>query len=564
MPTCNSAAAAAAVSVSNDSACTKYPGGVCSEYIDYPVYLGSKSFADIEHQLAILPNFTLWYSKIVPGCTDAFNRYHCSLAYPKCETDSSNTPTIYLACKSTCEKTVDSCTNVLMTSGAMHLLPNCTSEMPVPGTPLQPDETCNIIEPLVSGAAAGFNISAIPLDFLSVECPAPFTLDLAPEKHRGIEYINYCQYGCCIPCPSQDLFYKKNWTRTAFLATDIMRFISAIASFVILISYLVLPDKRRHPSLLILNLSLAIFLFSMTVFFSIGDQHGLQCADDITPSDQKNNYKCAAQGAILIFSSFATTCWAAALIVNLHLHTVWNSSFFTNRYILLNVICWGIPTVIMCTALGIKSVKFEFANLCLVSIEHIFALFFYPMAVIICPSFLLHIATFFYIAKIAIREGLESDMSQSLSNGDPTGMRPAKAKRHKHVITAVKIQWRALILAIAACGTVVFYWLFYMTQISNLLNFSKNVTVASKWLTCMLESAGDHQNECTSIVSPYLPTFGLMVTAESLVSLVGIWLFIIFGKRSLWREWNDMIFELRIRFSSRGRSEKNGEQFFAL
>ncbi|KAI9025807.1 hypothetical protein CLU79DRAFT_743176 [Phycomyces nitens] len=555
---------AAAVSVPTDSVCTKYPGGFCSAYIDYPVYLGNKSFTDIERQINILPNVTTAYGQIVPGCTDAYNRYRCSLAYPKCETDSSNTPTIYLACNSVCEMVVDSCTNVFLTSGAMYLMPNCTSDMPLPGTPLQPDETCNMISPLVTGSAAALNISAIPFDYISVACPPPFTLDLNAEEHKGSSLKTYCKFGCCIPCPSQDLFYKKNWTRSAFLATDIIRFISAIASFVILLSYLVLPDKRRHPSLLILNLSLAIFLFSMTVFFSIGDQHGLQCANNTTTSNQTNNYRCAAQGGILIFASFATTCWAAALIVNLHLHTVWNSSFFTNRYILLNAICWGIPTAIMCIALGLKSVKFEFANLCLVSIEHIFAIFFYPMAVIICPSFLLHIATFFYIAKIAIREGLESDMSQSLSNGDSAGMRPAKAKRHKHVITAVKIQWRALILAIAACGTVVFYWLFYMTQIPNLLNFSNNFEIALEWLTCMLESAGDHQNECVAIVRPYLPTFGLMVTAELLVSLVGIWLFAIFGKRSLWREWNDLIFEMRIRISSRGRSEKNGEQFFAL
>ncbi|KAF7723345.1 hypothetical protein EC973_002093 [Apophysomyces ossiformis] len=361
-----------------------------------------------------------------------------------------------------------------------------------------------------------------------------------------------------------DAFYNEGWTVHAFLATDIVRFISAITSFIILLSYLVLPDKRRHPSLLILNMAIAIFLFSMTVFFSIGNPNKLQCSGPINPSTQDNNVLCAVQGAILIFSSLATCCWSAALIVNLHCHTVWNSNFFTHRYVALNIICWGIPTAFMATALGLHAVRFEFANLCLVSVSRIFELFFYPMAVIICPAFLLHISTFFYIARIAIKEGLETDMSQSLSTGSHTG-RSQAARRHRHVITAVKIQWRALLLAIVSCGTVVFYWIFYFTQIHKMQRIGTDPTITTHWLECMLTADNNHnQNSCVHVVSPHLPPFGLMITAEALVSLCGFWVFLIFGKRSLWREWNDLIYDIRVTLGARGRVEKNGEQFFAL
>ncbi|SAM06168.1 hypothetical protein [Absidia glauca] len=165
---------------------------------------------------------------------------------------------------------------------------------------------------------------------------------------------------------------------------------------------------------------------------------------------------CAAQGAILMFSSLATVLWCCALIVNLHLHTVWSSNFFTNRYFLLHLLCWGIPAAFMATALGMKKIQYEFANLCLVSLESIFNLFFYPMAAIVIPSFVLHMCTFMYIAKIAVREGIESDMSQSASNHSMG--RKQRAVRHKHVIQAVHIQWRALLLAVIACLTVLFYW----------------------------------------------------------------------------------------------------------
>lgn len=195
----------------------------------------------------------------------------------------------------------------------------------------------------------------------------------------------------------------------------------------------------------------------MVVFFSIGNPKGLQCASNqISQAGIGNNALCAAQGAILIFGSFGTCLWCAALILNLHVHTVWNSNFFTNKYVYLNVICWGIPTTIMAIAIGLHAIKFEFANLCLVSMDYIFPMFFYPLAAIVIPSFLIHMGTFFYIAKIAVREGVESDMTQSLSTNTMTDRPPGVSR--KHVIVAVKIQWRALLLAIVATVTVLFYW----------------------------------------------------------------------------------------------------------
>lgn len=124
----------------------------------------------------------------------------------------------------------------------------------------------------------------------------------------------------------------------------------------------------------------------------------------------------------------------------------------------------------MGVALGFHAVKFEFANLCLVSLDYIFALFFYPMAAIICPSFLLHICTFFYIAKISLQESIESEMSQSLSTGSSSAAmvrNQVAARKHKHVVTAVKIQWRALLLAVVAIVTVVFYWVSYSCPIQK-------------------------------------------------------------------------------------------------
>lgn len=102
-----------------------------------------------------------------------------------------------------------------------------------------------------------------------------------------------------------------------------------------------------------------------------------------------------------------------------------------------------------------------------------------------------------------------------------------------------------------------------MTQMSRMTDLQNNPRVTLGWIQCML-TPGKTQNMCASVISPHLPPFSLIIVAEVLVSTIGIWLFIMFGKRSLWREWNDLIYDMRIKLSGRAGAEKHGEQFFAL
>ncbi|ORZ25447.1 hypothetical protein BCR42DRAFT_8198 [Absidia repens] len=499
--------------------------------------------------------------EIDPSCVDTYYRYACSSTYPLCSTGGGQT-TLLAGCLSTCQDVKRACGLLFTLTNQTQLLPDCTATSPITKAPLQSDDSCNLIPPTVDNQHSGLNISALPADTVLATCPAPFIVDpIAQKDPKKSSNPISCRFGCCVPCPYQNFVYNQGWPEHAFFATDIVRSVSAVAVFFIMFSYFVLPDKRRHPSLLILNFSVAVFLFSFVAFFSVGDPKRLQCADEVNASTQDTNTLCAAQGAILMFSSLATVLWCCALIINLHLHTVWSSNFFTNRYFLLHLFCWGVPAAFMATALGMKQIQYEFANLCLVSLDQIFNLFFYPMAAIVCPSFVLHICTFLYIARIAVREGIESDMSQSASNASMG--RAQRAVRHKHVIQAVHIQWRALLLAIIACVTVLFYWIFYFTQIRRVSDLKDDTTILDNWLQCMI-TPGNTQNSCVSIVSGHLPPFGLMVAAEALVSVIGIWVFLIFAKRSIFIEWNDLIYNIRVYLGGRGRAEKHGEQFFQL
>lgn len=54
--------------------------------------------------------------------------------------------------------------------------------------------------------AGQLNISAIPAGFVMQNCPAPFLKDpLAETGSTATVDEKHCRYGCCIPCPAQNL-----------------------------------------------------------------------------------------------------------------------------------------------------------------------------------------------------------------------------------------------------------------------------------------------------------------------------------------------------------------------
>ncbi|KAI7851009.1 hypothetical protein BDC45DRAFT_516946 [Circinella umbellata] len=379
----------------------------------------------------------------------------------------------------------------------------------------------------------------------------------------------HCKFGCCIPCPAQNYFFKEGYPEKGFLATDIIRIVSAVLSFFVFISYLVLPDKKRHPTIIILFISGCLLVFNAVAFFSISDPKKLQCASDgIRQSTQDNNVLCAVQGALLLFSSMGSTMWCTVMILNLHLHTVWNNNFLMDKYIILNVICWGAAGIIMGVSLGLHAIKFEFANLCLLEVDLIMKIFFYPMAAIVLPAFIVHFGTFIYIGRVAMRSGMEADMAQSLSASGGTGSTNSQQtkshiRRHRHAVAAVKIQWRPLMLASLMVISVVFYWLFYMIQINKMMGLKREPTAMYEWIGCML-NPDTHQNDCSHILKDYLPPFPLMITAEVLVSVLGISLFLNFVKRSLLQEWNDLIYNIRVNIGRGRHVQKDGDQFYVL
>lgn len=345
----------------------------------------------------------------------------------------------------------------------------------------------------------------------------------------------YCISKCCIPCPIQNYFYKDKNIEHNFYIINILRNISSILSLIILIIYIykiinnnkVIKNNKnnnielkkiilkKNINIIIICLSFSIFLFSGVSFFAFNNPKIIQCKDIITSSDQNNNLLCSIQGSILVFSSFSVVIWIFILILNFHLYNVWNSNYIITNYYFSNIFIWGIPVLITFIVLSTNNISYEFSNLCLVSIENIFNMFFYPLGSIVFLSFLILIISIFYIIYKCVYTYTDFHIYNKRDNYE---YQMKKLELDK-MLEVFKYHWRYIIIGIISVFTFSFYWLFYYKEINNFKNIFEDLLICLK---------NNDINKCIINTKEKMPPYNLMITSETLVSIVGIWLFFIF------------------------------------
>lgn len=102
---------------------------------------------------------------------------------------------------------------------------------------------------------AGLHLAAVPPGFVLAECPSPFIRD--PKAKNGTtdtENAVFCRFGCCMPCPAQDLVNQLYYMKTRL---PVISFYFACISFLmkdglnmasLQLTLFVLYQQLRHSS----------------------------------------------------------------------------------------------------------------------------------------------------------------------------------------------------------------------------------------------------------------------------------------------------------------------------
>ncbi|RIA85834.1 hypothetical protein C1645_879044 [Glomus cerebriforme] len=377
-----------------------------------------------------------------------------------------------------------------------------------------------------------------PLSSISNNGECPFPLISLNSAGLSKTKTSLCSNDCCLPCPIANNFYKKNQIDLIFNVLSVIRIISFICVLIMVISYIVLPNKREHPAITVLCFNISLLIFTGVTFFYVGNIKRVQCADLITQATIGNNTLCGVQGIIVVFSTFLLILWCFLLILHLHFQIVWRSNIIQKYHLISQILVIVIALTFTILPSAMKKFSFEFGAVCLVSSDYMNILFWYPLAFFAIPGFLIHFYTFIFIAKSECMMSQDYEDDSTLVNS-----KSSMNVTRQEIVRAIRIQWRALMLALVLLVTFTIYWSFVVSEVYKLKpeNFNPPKPWFLAWLNCIYENGIKNvnaQNICSSYAIDHIPNIAYLIIAETLTSILGLSIFIIFGTSiDLWSEW---------------------------
>ena len=270
-------------------------------------------------------------------------------------------------------------------------------------------------------------------------CPIPLVpkpLSFNPPTHSGKDApLYYCieKLECCLPCPAFSSFYPSNSFNLLIKGLTPLRIITTLLSLYIVISYSILPQRRQYPRILVLFLGLCVFFWQFASFMAgvLGDSRKLLCAyggptlasslaqlpsrpsypgvgsifgsnstssigaglGSVVVATQETNLGCTIQGSVLLYFTMSILLWTFAIMLNLHLQIVWDSTVLKSYQIALHAFCWGIPIIFVSAAINENAIRYTHMSFCFLSPLYGAVLFFYPATGIIVLCVAVHLCT---------------------------------------------------------------------------------------------------------------------------------------------------------------------------
>ncbi|KAJ1549970.1 hypothetical protein HK096_009425, partial [Nowakowskiella sp. JEL0078] len=255
------------VTPSSAQTCSSYPNtvnqsnpvsGICKGIISYNIYIPENaSISLLESSLSNLTALAALKSTY-PECTNAYAAWACSVTFPLCASSNFTVPAFELPCKSLCENARSACTAPFTALSKQALLPDCSVIQRFKTA----YPTADCIDPTIVGnwtysTSSSTNTNTNSSSSLSENCPYPFVTASTDDFAKMDEAAkSKCFGSCCIPCPFGNAFYPQGSMDLTNNITEYVRWVSTALTFLILVSYIMLPGYQTQPRDLILFVTL--------------------------------------------------------------------------------------------------------------------------------------------------------------------------------------------------------------------------------------------------------------------------------------------------------------------
>ncbi|KAI8820434.1 uncharacterized protein EV422DRAFT_70110 [Fimicolochytrium jonesii] len=364
-------------------------------------------------------------------------------------------------------------------------------------------------------------------------CPEPFVQAAPGTFLNTTTCVNISPtLRCCVPCPVANSFYPTGYLDRLMVLYQVIFFISFVCGLFLMITHIILPNRRRYQGILILlnNFGLTLYTGSSLAAFP-NVKRNVQCAPDgIAAANWDNNSACAVQGLLFVGGVHLCLFAAFAIVVNLHFSVVWQSRHMERfRYAVYAFVIGGPATLTGLVASG-RHIEAQPGFLCSVSTDKANELFFFVQAALVVTMLVLHIITAIWMYIVTKRA--HSSQSQ------------------KMLSEQIKMQWRpALFTFVAQVAWFAFYLVYTKTYNSVKELLASDPTKSSwaaDWFTCIVKfslippsnaSSTNAQDFCAPLAEPHLPNMNLVAFGLCIGLFVGLWNVIILISPQVIKEW---------------------------
>eukprot|EP00004_Rigifila_ramosa_P028534 TRINITY_DN970_c0_g1_i16.p1 TRINITY_DN970_c0_g1~~TRINITY_DN970_c0_g1_i16.p1 ORF type:complete len:599 (-),score=129.38 TRINITY_DN970_c0_g1_i16:36-1832(-) len=307
--------------------------GACSAYVDFPVHLEA---GETQQSLAALfaPYLTVVKSLGGSGsseCARVALPLLCGAMWRPC---LNNNPLAERApCFEMCNVTYDACVGSLGPALANQALGLCQF-LPVRGQLYIPsglDSPCRTVAELTAMVGEG----------TSIIC----TDTLRPCKNNT---------ECCPACPiplsnANNEDFLQHWIQAC-------SWIAFVGSVMCVATWTAIPQKRKFPSSIVLWLGVCTLGVSVAFILSLGGD-SVHCQDDVTLAT-RTNAGCFFQSTMFQFFFLAGACWWACFAFNVNRLIVGHKNLSSfNRY--YHAVSWGVPGLLTFVSIVSDSIVYS-------------------------------------------------------------------------------------------------------------------------------------------------------------------------------------------------------------
>jgi hypothetical protein len=249
---------------------------------------------------------------------------------------------------------------------------------------------------------------------------------------------------------------------------------------------------------------------------------------------------CAFSGAFLLFGGWLVVMWSFIRTLAFHLQVCWElvlgPKFMWGAFLA----GFGIPAIAMTVMLILTGVSFRFGQICHINIKHGDQDYWYPIISVAAAALVLQLATLAYCIHVYLRSLFDNSASTTEnSSGLPSytsSVRTVTARQaYRRVRRVLQLQWRGVALALIIIGNVIFFAVVFINLDKETDPNAANMAKATDWLACL--AFGGSKEQCKQYASAMGPNEATLLAVVYLLSLVGIWNFVLYVRPSMFVGW---------------------------